>query len=258
MKRALAVMALVAVAAIGFSVSMPEFHKFGGSGRLPQHIGHYHGDAAQPSNNPFGIGPPAAHAVLPGRAWVYDGPINWRTNRDGSFVDSTYVTVSNTDFSSDTTVAYNLNQVPFPSDAGVTTAVFDSLTTFAFCLGGNAAAPSIDSVYVGAQVSMDGISWVSLTVTGGPAGTFLADAFVSGKPPIGSAGVIEAGSSNQLCLDFNSAVLAIPKYVFGGNGATAPTDQQFIGWRYIRFICTWSLVDEADVLQAWIGHWEKQ
>jgi hypothetical protein len=253
MKRLYAVLATVFAALVLFLL-MPDLSKWGGSGRLPKSITAR--TVVPAPDNPFLIGPPPALAVLPGRAWVFD-QLNWRTNRDGTIVDSTIVTVSNTDFSSDTTAAYSLELVPFPSDAGVTTAVYDSLTTLAFCIGGGTAAPSIDSVYVGAQVSMDGFSWVTLTVTGGPAGTFLADAFVTGKPPIASAGAIESGSSNQLCLDFNSAVLAIPKYVFGGNG-TAPTDQQFIGWRYIRFICTWSLVDEIDVLSAWVGHWEKQ
>lgn len=229
MKRAFAALAFLAVIFLGCTVSF---------------------DVGRVS-----LAPSVADAQGFGRSWVFTDPVRWRTNRDGTYVDSMIVTVSNTDFSSDTTVGYDLSQIPMPFDGGVTTAVFDSLTILSFCLGGAAAAPTIDSVYVGAQVSMDGLSWVSCTVTGGPAGTFLADAFVTGKPPIASAGVIEASSSNQLCLDFSAALPAIPKYVFNGNGATAPTDQMFIGWRQVRFIVTWSLNDEADVLQAWIGHW---
>ena len=205
--------------------------------------------------NPFGLlAPPVAEAVLPGFRWVHN-TIQWRTNRDGGVVDSTIVTVSNTDFSSDTTAAYPLERLYFPFDGGVTTAVVESLTTMTFCIGAAGSAPSIDSVYVGMQLSIDGTSWVSTTVTGGPAGTFLADAFVTGKPPIASAGAIEASSSNSLCLDYNVHLPAIPKYVMGINGATAPTDQQFYGWRYARWIVTWSLVDETDVLQAWVGHY---
>jgi hypothetical protein len=198
--------------------------------------------------------PPVAQAVLPGYRWVYED-LNWRTNRDGGIVDSTITTVSNTDFSSDTTAAFPLDHVYMASDGGVTTAVVDSLTMLSLCIGGAASAPSIDSVYVGMQVSIDGISWVSTVVTGGPAGTFLADAFVTGKPPIASAGAIESASSNQLCIEYNVILGAIPKYSMAGSGSTAPTDQQWFGWHYARWIVTWSLVDETDILKAWVGHY---
>lgn len=254
MKRVLALVALAFLVALGSTASFQVSNPFVGRGaQLPRHMGVWTPQAEKA--NPFGVlAPPVAEATLPGFRWSYDA-IKWRTNRDGGIVDSTIVTVSNTDFSSDTTEAYPLERVYFPGDGGVTTAVVESLTTMAFCLGGAASAPSIDSVYIGMQVSIDGISWVSTTVTGGPAGTFLADAFVTGKPPIASAGVIEATSSNSLCLEYNVLLGAIPKYAMGGNSTTAPTDQTFFGWKYARWIVTWSLVDEADVLMGWVGHY---
>lgn len=257
MRRILCALALCAFVAFGITASFrtSDWSKTSGA-QLPQRISAHIKEAPSVNHNPFGaILPPMADAVIAGRPWVYDGPINWRTQRDGSFVDSTYVTVSNTDFTSDTTVAYELRNIPFPESyrLGVATTV-DSITTFSFCIGGATAAPSIDTVYVGTQVSMDGLSWVTCTVTGGPAGTFLADAFVTGKPAIASAGVIESASSNQMCMQYDVVIPAVPEVVLAQNGSTAPTDQQIYGWRFIRWVVTWSLVDETDVLQAWVGH----
>lgn len=256
MKRLLVGLGLAAFVFVGFSASFKTNNWIETSGtQLPRaFVNSIKPAAPKPSTNPFGVlAPRHAEAALPGFRWVFD-QVNWRTHRDGSFVDSTIVTVSNTDFSSDTTAAYPLERVYFPSDGGVTTAVQDSLFALVFCVGGGTAAPTIDSVYVGMQVSIDGFSWVSTTVTGGPAGTFLADAFVTGKPPIASAGAIESSSSNQVCLEYNVTLPAINKYTMGGSGSTAPTDQQWFGWRYARWIVTWSLVDETDVLSAWVGH----
>lgn len=254
MKRILALVALAVFVAIGITASFKTYNPFIGRGAmLPQRMGVW----SEPFEraNPFGVlAPPRAEAsAVPGYRWVFHD-LMWRTNRDGGIVDSTIVTVSNTDFSSDTTASFELSNIPFPHSyrQGVATTV-DTVTTFAFYIGSSASAASIDSVYVGTQVSMDGVSWVTCTVTGGPAGTFLADAFVTGKPPIASAGVIESGSSNQLGYAYNVIIPAIPVMVPGLNG-TAPTDQQILGWRYVRWICTWSLVDEADVLKAWVGY----
>jgi len=200
------------------------------------------------------------------RRWVFTPPINWRTNGvagSAGFVDSTYVTANNTAAAhsataqSDTTVAVELSRFPVPTrPMGASTTVVDSLLWFGFYVGGVSAAPTADSIYVGQQVSIDGITWVTASNT---QTFFAADAYITGKPPIASASLIEPTSGNSFgrMYDTNTSILGQTQNSFSIAAATLPNDGQMVGWRYIRWIVTWSIVDGASKFQAWVGHWKE-
>ena len=179
--------------------------------------------------------------------WVYGDALHWKTHRNGVEFDSTTVTPGAAG-EIDTTAAYPVSEFAIPQLVRTAAAV-DSITYFGFYLGAATAAPSVDSIYVGTQVSMDGISWVTLTPT---ANNLLATTI----PPIASVTVLESVSGNQFGVIYDLKVAAIPEFITGGfNSATAPTDQEVFGWRSIRWIVTWSAADVGDQLQGYVGHW---
>jgi len=203
--------------------------------------------------------PPAAHALSLNK-WVFED-LNWRTNKNGGIIDSSTTVANNTAAAhsataqSDTTAPFELSYAPIPDrNTSAGTTVVDSLTYLGFYIGGAGSAPTADSVYVGQQVSVDGITWLTVSNT---QTFFAADAFITGKPPIASASIIEPTAGNQFgrLYQVNQSILGEHQNTFSVAAATLPNDGQMTGWRYIRWIVTWSIVDGGSTFKAWVGHW---
>ena len=186
--------------------------------------------------------------------WVFDD-LNWRDARGVVVTDSSCVS-GKAGQGSDTTAAYPMSRFKFPQALGepksaATTVAADSLTWFGFYVGGCASAPTADSLYVGQQVSVDGISWVTVTNT-------LAFLAATTIPPIASAMLLENSSSNQFGRVYQQtrSTLGALTGAFVNQGATAPTDETLHGYNYIRWVVTWSVVDAGSSFKAWVARWE--
>ena len=263
MKRLLGGIALAILVVFGFTASFQRPDSWISQGKpIPNTVGKFNPAGNGPSKPLDMLVPPPADASTFRSRWVFTGPVNWRTNRDGRAIDSTTVVANNTAAAhsataqSDTTAPFLLSECPIPTrpvSAGTT--VVDSVTWFGFYVGAAGAAPTADSIYVGQQVSIDGVSWVTVSNT---QTFFAADAQITGKPPIASASIIEptAGNSFGRMYDINESIVGQHQTSFALAAATLPNDGQMTGWRYIRWIVTWSIVDGASTFQAWVGHWE--
>lgn len=159
--------------------------------------------------------------------------VNWRTqaaNLVGGYIDS--VSVRHATVAADTTV-------PIPMDGWVTmpdahrsdVAAIDTthFAIFYMVPVNRNLVTTADSVYIGAQVSMDGATWVATT----PTQTFIA-ATLGGDTHNGAA-LLEGGASNSFAVVLKQHVAATG-YSLGFSSATVPTWLQLYGWRYIRFI----------------------
>jgi hypothetical protein len=200
------------------------------------------------------LSPLPAHA---GSRQVFEN-LGFRKTGVGRVVDSTFVYAKGSE-GSDTTAAYPFNKLPFsrgldgPKSAA-TSVVVDSLTWFGFYVGsGGPSAATADTVYVGQQVSIDGVSWVSVTNTE----VFLAASTI---PPIASSVLLECSSSNQFGKQYQQARSATGALTssFVNQGATAPTDETLFGWNYIRWVITWSAADAGSAFTCFVSHWSEE
>jgi hypothetical protein len=187
--------------------------------------------------------------VAPAHAgrWVTED-LRWKKYNAATAYPDSFAVAAKVGFGADTTQVFPLANCPVPTRSG--SAAADSVNWLAFYVGGATSAPTSDSIYVGPQVSMDGISWVGLASLNR---AFLAATTI---PPVASYILVEMNSSNQFGVMVKAASLDV-SFSSLLAGATSPTDIQLFGYNYIRFIVTWSIVDRGSLFTARIGHWEQ-
>jgi hypothetical protein len=154
----------------------------------------------------------------------------------------------------DTSIAYNLNQCELNTSwLGATTGV-DTLALFSVNLyptGNTSFTPTTgDSLAIALQVSMDGINWSKVTAT------------------VNQAVVVQDGATQQ---EFNVALPAnqhkgFTRFYFQktdilgrtniATAATAPTDGQYFGWRWVRFIISPNRLNGE--WGGWLSYWSSR
>jgi hypothetical protein len=189
--------------------------------------------------------------------WVSD-QLYFRT-QDGQFVngyfDSSVVrngsTTAQTTY--DTTRAFPLNLCEFNDNynIGGNTAAVDSIPHFAFTVTPTAnpnLTAAADSFGLIVQVSQDGRNWVVVT----PNHTFDATRAAGNR----IATYTENNSSDGVTVLFKYISVApfAAGTAFALDGATAPTDLQWFGWHFVRFIL--GDLGYTGEFAATIDHWQ--
>jgi len=198
-----------------------------------------------------------AHAIVgapSGRPhWVEEDltwPITCLTCPGGvTAPDSSVVRMTVAAYRADTTAAKSLLNWSMPPPtvpAPVWTSAVESLYVAQLTImptGNSAFGTAADSIYVVTQVSMDAVSWSTVTAT---------RLFNTGVTNAGQF-VLEAGSTNCFAKPFNQAI-AITGLWQTAMAGTAPAEYQLLGWRFIRFITCGSALTSGE-FKAILGHW---
>jgi hypothetical protein len=152
----------------------------------------------------------------------------------------------------DTTAAFPLNvcEVPENVNIGGNTAAIDSLPWFLFNVQPTANASftaAADSFGVVAQVSMDGVTWVTATATRSFDATRAAGQQI--------ATLVENNSSNGagVLFKFQSIAPYAAGTAYVQDGATAPSWINLFGWRYIRFLV--QSCGATGEYRGFVDHW---
>jgi len=190
--------------------------------------------------------PVVANAGL-AQKWV-SAPVQWRTLGSGVAVDSSVFRTVGTQTTYDTTAAFPLAQAELWEMPRVPDTAVDSTLYLAFHLyptATTALTADADSFLLVTQVSMDGASWVTVT----PNQVFDA------TRPAGLRGAVfvENNSLNGFSEVYKNtiAITTIPSIVL--DGATAPTDLQMFGWRFVRWIV--QTCGGQGEFSAFVNHW---
>jgi hypothetical protein len=200
--------------------------------------------------------------VAPAQRWVDEPNITWRRLGSGVNVDSMVIrhgTAAAGFASLDTSVAIPLAGFEVNYDINGKAAAVDTTLLFIFhCYPtANAAftAGTGDSLGVATQVSMDGQNWTALSPTQGNSG---AGAIIT----LNSTNVfnvcLPTTGTKGFSLPFKQflAATSVGNALGVTTTATAPTDGQFLGWRFVRFIISPNRLNGE--WRAWISHWTSQ
>lgn len=163
---------------------------------------------------------------------------------NGGRVDSLSLNYSSAAQRVDTTAAIFIGDAVLPPAVAATSAVNDSIGWARFSLfpENNSITVGADSLYVGTQVSENGINWIDLT----PTWTFSAEGLLGNN--IGAV-VLETASSNCFVMPIRQAWAGVASGFYTPvTGLTATkTTLQAYGYTYIRFIV------QADITGKYVG-----
>jgi len=201
--------------------------------------------------------------TAPAQRWVSD-QLTWRHSnlttvgnpasldssviRHGTAVAGGYVAST----ALDTSIAYNLNQIELNTSwIGATTGV-DSIPYFSVNLyptGNTSFTPTTgDSLLLAAQVSMDLVNWSKVTVT---VGTVVQDGTTQQNHL-----VVLPAAQHKGFTQFYYQKTDILGRTNIATAATAPTDGQFFGWRWVRFIVSPNRLNGE--WGGWISYWSSR
>lgn len=181
--------------------------------------------------------------------WERGTVLNFRTLGSGSNADTAWATGAAA--RSDTTIAFNLGNVYFPSlvplasDSVVAMVVrVTPITTSGITIQGDSA------VFILPQVSMDGTTWTSMTAPGISEGSTY---HITGANKLGfNSGVPGTAGTNGFFFPLWQNYLASGFISYATTFATAPRANQWFGWNYVRFIMgtanTWKAQLSVDYL----------
>lgn len=184
--------------------------------------------------------PITAHATGPAQRFKTE-PLFWRTTGLAGvganlvLADSAYNSNGSTSAQTtyDTTTAFPLMRAELPEYPRVSDTAADSLAYVAFIYKPHPLSgitTGFDSLLVGAQVSMDGISWTNVT----PTNPVYDDTRTSGVDKL--AILVEPASTANSVMKWYKVHVPTTGQPQGVLSGTAPTDVTLFGWKWIRFI----------------------
>ena len=177
----------------------------------------------------------AAHAQGGGQQRL---PVRWVTQgtQFSSLSGDSSIVSEGAGFNADTTAAIPLWKLGKPRSIRTGAAV-DTVSWFRFDFaptGASDVTAGADSLWIGAQVSRNGVAWTTITPTRTFTAAFLSS--VSGSVTINGVIALESGTSNQFSYTYPYVLLAVPEENAVGLATTAPSELQLADWPFIRFI----------------------